>query len=181
MYSEETPGEGVVFPTRIRRTPPSTAVTSTHNVVDMYELLVVIHILSAMVWIGGALVMLVTFRNIKRSEGQAVSDRTLGRVERASDLIFLPTPILVIATGLTMVIVSDAWAFSQLWVYLAIGLFVIVLILGAGFGDRMERQMKQAREEGRSLPGVFDRFLRLGFIEMGVVVVIVFLMVYKPI
>jgi uncharacterized membrane protein len=53
--------------------------------------------------------------------------------------------------------------------------------MGGGFGDRMERQMRDARAEGRSLPGVFDRYLRLGFIEIGVIVVILGLMVYKPI
>lgn len=147
----------------------------------MYELLVVAHILSAMVWIGGAIVLMLSFRGLKKAQGQAAVDETMGRLEPTMNRIFLPAPILVIATGLTMVIVNDAWAFSQVWVYVAISLFVVVLVMGGGFGDRMEKQMKEARAEGRSLPYVFDRYLRLGFIEMGVILVIVFLMVYKPI
>jgi uncharacterized membrane protein len=105
----------------------------------------------------------------------------MGRLEPVMSRVFLPAPFLVIATGIAMVFVSDAWAFIQTWVYLAIGFFVVVLIMGGGFGDRMERRMKEAREDGRSLLDVFDRYLRLGFIEMGVIVVIIFLMVYKPI
>ena len=58
---------------------------------------------------------------------------------------------------------------------------VHILSASGGFGDRMERRMKEAREDGRSLPDVFDQYLRLGFIEMGVIVVILFLMVDKPI
>lgn len=169
------------FP-HIRR-PVSTVAASTScpYLEGMYELLVVVHILSAMVWIGGAIVLMLGFRGLKKSQGQAAVDTTMGRLEPVINQVFLPTPFLVIATGLAMVIINDAWAFSQIWVYLAIGLFVVVLIMGGGFGDRMERQMKRAREDGRSLPDVFDRYLRLGFIEIGVIVGIIFLMVYKPI
>ena len=147
----------------------------------MYELLVIVHILSAMVWIGGAIVLMLSFRGLKKAQGQAAVDETMGRLEPVMNRIFLPAPILVVATGITMVIVDDAWAFAQTWVFLAIGLFVVVLVMGGGFGDRMERQMRDARAEGKSLPDVFDRYLRLGFIEMGFILVIVLLMVYKPI
>lgn len=147
----------------------------------MYELLVVVHILSAMVWLGGAFVVLLSFRKLKHASGQAAVDETMGRLEPVMNRIFLPAPFLVIGTGLTMVIVNDAWTFGQIWVYLAITLFVVALIMGGGFGDRMERQMRDAREEGQSLPDVFDRYARLGFIEMSVILVIVFLMVYKPV
>jgi len=142
---------------------------------------VIVHILSAMVWIGGAIVLMLSFRGLKKAQGQAAVDETMGRLEPVMNRIFLPAPILVVATGITMVIVDDAWAFAQTWVFLAIGLFVVVLVMGGGFGDRMERQMRDARAEGKSLPDVFDRYLRLGFIEMGFILVIVLLMVYKPI
>ena len=141
----------------------------------------IVHILSAMVWIGGAIVLMLSFRGLKKAQGQAAVDETMGRLEPVMNRIFLPAPILVVATGITMVIVDDAWAFAQTWVFLAIGLFVVVLVMGGGFGDRMERQMRDARAEGKSLPDVFDRYLRLGFIEMGFILVIVLLMVYKPI
>ena len=80
-----------------------------------------------------------------------------------------------------MVAVDDAWSFSQVWVYVAVTLFVVVLIFGAGFSERFQSQMRQAREEGRPLSDLLDRFLRVGFTEIFLFVVIVFLMVYKPI
>ena len=123
---------------------------------------------------------MLSFRNLKLAKDQAAVDETMGRLEPVMNRIFLPAPFLVIATGLTMVIVSDAWAFGQVWVYMAIALFVVALIMGGGLGDRMERQMRDARKEGRSLPDVFDRYVRLGFTEIGIMLVIVSLMVYKP-
>jgi len=163
--------------------PATTVVRRTLDpyIGGMYELLVTLHILSAMVWIGGGFVMMGSFRNLKRAEGQAAADQTLGYLEPAMYWFFLPAPFLVVATGIAMVFLNDAWAFSQVWISLAIGLFLVALIMGAGFGDRMEKQMRQAREEGRSLPDVFDRYLRLGFTEMGVVLVVILLMVYKPV
>ena len=83
----------------------------------MYELLVVVHILSAMVWVGGAIVLMLSFRGLKRTQGQAAVDETMGRLEPVMNRVFLPAPFLVIAIGIAMVFVSEAWAFSQIMVY----------------------------------------------------------------
>lgn len=48
--------------------------------------------------------------------------RTMTENEWLDDWIFTPAPLLVIATGITMAIMNDAWDFSQPWVYLAMGL-----------------------------------------------------------
>jgi uncharacterized membrane protein len=147
----------------------------------MYELLVVVHILSGMAWLGGASVMLLGLRGIRTTEGHIAADRTMASLDKTMGWIFGLAPFLLIATGVTMVAVREAWRFSQMWVYLAIFLFVAAAILGGVLGDRLEKQMKQAREDGTTAPAAFDRFLRLGSIEMAILPAIVFLMVYKPI
>jgi uncharacterized membrane protein len=145
----------------------------------MYDLLVIIHILSAMVWVGGGFVLVAVERHAHKRGGQAGLVRTMTELEWVDDWIFTPAPLLVIATGVTMVIVSDAWAFSQPWIYLA--LILIVLEFVAGYRD-LER-LKKAREAGVEAPEfaaalkAYMRFAPLAIAMLGAVVV---LMVFKP-
>ena len=147
----------------------------------MYEAILTVHILSGFAWIGGGFVLMLGARNIKAADGQKAVDQMVGAFEKTTTLLFVIAPILVLATGIAQVAMSSQHEFSQLWIILALVLFVLVAIMGGGIGGRWEKQMKEAREDGRSLPDVFDRWLRLGWIEMVVLAAIVALMVYKPI
>lgn len=147
--------------------------------VRVYELLLLVHILSGIAWVGGGFLFMLSVKGIRDSEGHEAAERTMARVEKASRVTNW-TPLLVLATGITMVARSNAWAFSQIWVYVSLALFFVALILGGGFADRLLKQMKQARQEGRHNSELLDRFVRVGFVEMMFLAGIVFLMVYKP-
>ena len=146
----------------------------------MYELLVVVHILSGIAWVGGAFLFMLGVRGIRNSEGHVAAERTMVRLEKASKLMN-PTPFLVLATGITMVVVNDAWAFSQVWVYVSLALFAVVLTLGAVFEEGLQKRMQRARNEGRHEPLLLDRFIRIGFLDIAFFTGIVVLMVYKPV
>ena len=146
----------------------------------MYEALLVVHVLSGFAWVGGGFVLMLGARNIKAADGQEAVDQMVGAFEKTTTLLFTIAPLLVLATGIAQVAMSSQHEFSQLWIILALVLFVVTGIMGGGIGGRWEKQMKEAREDGRSLPDIFDRWLRLGWIEMLVLAVIVALMVYKP-
>ena len=145
----------------------------------MYEFLVVVHILSAIAWVGGGLLVMVSLRSIRNSEGHPAAERTLLRLEKAS-AVLNPAPFLLVATGIAMVVMSNAWAFSQVWVYVSLGLFVLALFLGGGIADGAGKQILRAQEEGSSAPRQLDRLIRVGFLEVVVMIGVVFLMVYKP-
>lgn len=147
----------------------------------MYEAIVTVHILSGFAWVGGGFALMLGARNIKKAEGQATADQTVGVFETTTKWLFGIAPPLVLITGIVQVLMSEQHDWSQLWIILAIVLFVFTAISGGGISGRWEKQMKQAREEGRSLPNVFDKWLRLGWVEMLVLVAIVALMVFKPI
>ena len=177
---EIAPIRGVAIPTRGDLSPLWSAKPYGLSLEGMYQFLLVIHIVSAIAWLGGAMVLLWAFRAIRVAEGDVVADRAWSQMERTTR-IFNPAPFLVVATGLVMVVTSDAWSFSQPWIYLAVVFFVVSLLLGAGFADRWVKQMEAARERGEVASELFDRFLRLGAIELAILIGIVFLMVYKPI
>jgi uncharacterized membrane protein len=146
----------------------------------MYESLVLLHVLAGFAWVGGGFMLVLGARTIRRASGPAAVDEMLARMEKAANYVFSVTPVLVIATGVTMVLASDAWSFSQTWAYLAISLFVVAAVLG-GASDRMEKRIKTAREQGSVASEAIDRYLNLGVLEMVVLIGIIALMVYRPI
>ncbi len=147
----------------------------------MYEAVLTIHILSGFAWVGGGFGLMLGARNVKRADGQATADQMVGALETTTRWLFGIAPPLVLITGIAQVLMSEQHDWSQLWIILAITLFVFTAISGGGISGRWEKQMKQAREEGRSLPDVFDKWLRLGWVEMTALVAIVALMVFKPV
>ena len=147
---------------------------------DVYELLIFIHVLAGFLWVGGGLMLMITFQRVRSAEGDEVLASTVERIDRATSWVFVPTPLLVLLTGIGMVLWSDAWDFSQMWVYLAIAGFGVTAILGGAVGGRLEGQMRKAREEGVVRSDLFDRYQRLFWAELPVLIAIVALMVVKP-
>ncbi len=147
----------------------------------MYQAIVTIHILSGFAWVGGGFLLLLAARNIKKTEGQQAADDAVGALESTTKWLFGIAPPLVLVTGIVQVLMSVQHDWTHFWIMAALVLFGVTAFMGAGISDRWEKQMKEAREDGRSLPELFDRWVRLGWIEVVVVVAIVALMVFKPV
>lgn len=151
---------------------------------DMYEVLILIHILAGIAWIGGGLVQQLAVTQARKRGGPLEADRQIVGLEWMERFIYIPAPVLVLVTGLTMVIVNDGWDFSQMWVYLAIGLAVVAGVLGGAVGGRLEKSMAALRDGGLVAEPEYGRVLRstlnTGWLELAVMVGLVALMVFKP-
>jgi len=148
-----------------------------------YTLLVFVHVFSAVVWIGGVIGMFWVIQYTRRREGATEADRVLERVERLAQY-YLVGPVLVLASGITMVAVSKAWRFSQTWVYLAIIVFIVgTVVYGTSAGP--QRRIKAAREAGEVRGEEFSRlqgrYMRSAWIGTAILASIEVLMVFKPI
>ncbi len=150
----------------------------------MYNTLLFVHILFAIGWVGTGFALQRSFRSILAGEGQVEADRALERSEWAVKWVFIPAPLLVVATGVTMVILNDGIGFSDLWISIALGLFLISMIMNGVAGQRLDKQMKLARAEGSQASPEYARLLqsslRLGSWDMLLLVGIVAMMVFRP-
>jgi len=150
----------------------------------MYNTLLFVHILFAIGWVGTGFALQRLFRSILAGEGQVEADRALERSEWAVKWVFIPAPLLVVATGVTMVILNDGIGFSDLWISIALGLFLISMIMNGVAGQRLDKQMKLARAEGSQASPEYARLLqsslRLGSWDMLLLVGIVAMMVFRP-
>lgn len=151
---------------------------------SLYGLLVLAHILAATIWVGGGIFALATARRIEASHEPAAKQVYAGIEAWTGARLFGPAAFFVVLFGILMVWQSEAWAFSQTWVWLSLTLAVLSLIVGgAFFGPESGRIARLAEERGGDDPEVVRRRNRMGMlqnIDLLVILVIVALMVFKP-
>jgi len=62
--------------------------------------------------------------------------------------VLAPATIAVLGFGIWLVLDSDAWAFDQGWVQLAVGLFAAAFLIGAAHQSRAALRAERAAEAG---------------------------------
>jgi uncharacterized membrane protein len=115
--------------------------------VTRQEVLRLIHILSAVVWVGGAITMRLVARWIPTADPahRLGFARDQGHLIRA---VFTPAA-LILATGIWMVVDSPMFGFGQIWIL--IGLVTVVGSMGIAHGYTLPRAARAIRlaEEGK--------------------------------
>ena len=96
-----------------------------------YRLLLLVHILAGMAWVGGAVVIQATLFAARRSQPPEGVDRVMRSFAWADTWLAIGAPLVVVITGVAMVLINGAWTFEQAWILGSIGLVVAALILAA--------------------------------------------------
>lgn len=147
---------------------------------SFYLALKVIHVLAAIIAVGGNLTYSFWLARAGRDRDRLIW--TLESIRRFDRAIANPAYIAILVTGVLMV-VTLPWSFEQLWLALALVLYVGVAVLGiAVYAPTIRRQIAEAEHDPRSVDyaRVAARGNRLGIVTTVVVVTIVVLMVTKP-
>lgn len=114
----------------------------------LHEWLVFLHVLSAMVWVGG-LVALIAFGTylIRTGEDVAVA-RFITSLRVVGPLVLSPAAGLVLVLGIWMVVDDDAWTFGQTWIWLSLVLVAAAVLVGAVFLSRTTLAAERAAKAG---------------------------------
>jgi uncharacterized membrane protein len=154
--------------------------------VTRYELLLIVHVLGALLFFGGALVAAVVFEAAARRERPAEVALLLG-LARVGALIVLAGAVLVLGAGLWLA--SDIDQLGETWVVLSLVLFVAALALGAAGGRRPKRARRLASELAAARAESSSELQRLlgdpwsraaNYASSALVIVILVLMVWQP-
>jgi uncharacterized membrane protein len=148
----------------------------------VYQLLVFLHILGGVTWVGGAIYAQLLAIKVGRSEDPTELPRLADHTAVLGLRLFMPASLLVIVTGVAMTI--QAWSFDQLWIATAVGLWVLSAALGAIYiGPRLGRVAGLFKSEGPSSEAarnLLDRLFLVSRLELVSFMVILGLMVFKP-
>jgi uncharacterized membrane protein len=95
----------------------------------VYDLLMFLHVLAAMVWLGG-LVGLAAFGSYALRKGAPDSVARFLASSGVLGPILGPASLLVLGFGVWMVIDSGAWNFGQTWIWLGLALLGAAFLVG---------------------------------------------------
>jgi uncharacterized membrane protein len=148
----------------------------------MYDVLKFLHVLTAIVWVGGGLALnFLGTRLVAAGTSTEIAGFTR-QVEWMGTRVFMPSSLVLLIAGIIMTITD--WSFEELWIVIGIGGFLYSFINGAFLvGPLSGRTGKLLSERGADDPEVsanIQRIFVLGRIELAILVIVVWAMTMKP-
>lgn len=143
-----------------------------------------LHVLAAMVWVGGGLtLMLIGFR--ARSSANPDAIREFARALPYVGLrVLMPAVVIVLVTGVWLVLSSSEWHLSQFWVVLALALFAVAFLIGAIYLSRVGIELERIAADEGAGPAQALALLNRWLIGYALVLVILLValwdMVFRP-
>lgn len=149
----------------------------------IYELLKLIHVLAAITWVGTSIEQQLV-------GARAMSSKERGRLAHFVDeadwvgvRIMTPAAIVVVIAGILMVIESG-WNFTDTWILIGIGLFVLTSLNGMVFLTPQTRKLKpliaERGEDDAGVQALVKRVTLASRVDLLILIAIVADMVIKP-
>jgi len=112
----------------------------------LYDWLLFLHVLAAMVWVGGGVMLAAIAARVLRDPDPAAVGRFTARLRALGPLLLAPATVAVLGLGIGLVVDSDAWDFGQLWLQLGLALFAAAFLIGAVWQSRTALAATRAAE-----------------------------------
>ena len=148
----------------------------------LYEWLLAIHILMAVVWVGGAITGQILVSRMRNEDGARMV-KTAADLEWIGMHVYFPASLILLAAGVLMVI-EGQWGFTTPWVLIGlIGLGVTVVTGMAFLGPQIKKIHALIEEKGPDDLGVqaqMSRLFVLSRVDLAVLILVVIDMAVKP-
>jgi len=145
-------------------------------------MLLFVHVVCAVVWVGGALYAQLLAIRVRDSQDPAELPHLARHVEFIGSRVFMPAAVLLFLAGAAMTV--QAWSFGQVWVATSVGLWILSAGAGAVYlAPRTKRVAALFDAEGPSSVAarrLLDRMFLVSRLELASFGVIIALMVFKP-
>jgi hypothetical protein len=150
---------------------------------DLYEILLFVHITSVVIWVGGSIALQVVGSRFAAANDAVASAAYGQHTADVGTKIFMPASIAVLASGIWMVAdASIPW--EEPFVVYGIAAIVVSTVVGAAFlGPQAAKLATLVQEKGPAAPEVevaTKRFLTIARIDTVVLLSAIFVMTVKP-
>jgi uncharacterized membrane protein len=115
---------------------------------QLYDWLMLLHVIAAMVWVGGGLMLAVLATRVVRARRPDEVERFIAGLRVIGPRVLAPATFAVVGFGVWMVLNSSAWSFDQAWVQLGLGLFAAAVLVGAAYLSRAAIKAERAARQG---------------------------------
>jgi uncharacterized membrane protein len=148
----------------------------------MYQLFLFVHVICAVIWVGGAVYAQLLALRVTRSPDPSELPHLAHHIEYIGARVFLPAALLLLVSGSAMTL--QAWSFGQTWIAVSVALWVLSAVVGAVYlGPRVKRAAELFESEGpTSQVGreLINRLFVVSRLELIGFAVIIALMTFKP-
>jgi uncharacterized membrane protein len=104
------------------------------------------HIVAAMVWLGGGVMLAALAVATLRGGDAAGVARFVKSLSAVGPAVLAPSAVLTPVFGVWLTLDAAEWGFDQLWIQLAVGLLVAAIAIGAGHQSRVTLSAQRAIE-----------------------------------
>lgn len=144
----------------------------------MRDLLLFLHILGAAGWIGGGLYSFFIIPRLAKQGSE--SSGTLQAVLGSADKYFGPVAGLVLLSGIGLVLESDAYGWSEPFIWVGIGVFVLSAIWQPLVASKVEdRLLGSVSSAAGNVSGPVAAWQRAGLFDIAIVLVALWAMVVR--
>lgn len=149
----------------------------------MYEFLLTIHVLAAVIWVGGGIAMHILGRRVLRRNDPEEIYKFSAEVNLIGMRLYAPTSLILLVAGILLV--NEAgYEFSQLWITLGFLGWIFSFLVGIGYyGPKDKKLQALVAAEGPTAPGVVENVrqaLMVNSFEILILVLVVIDMTVKP-
>ncbi|MDQ3957935.1 MAG: DUF2269 domain-containing protein [Actinomycetota bacterium] len=148
---------------------------------SLYEFLLFVHVLSAAVWVGGAVMLRVQAARAESAADMGTAAAMAKETERLGSTVLMPASITLLVSGLWMAF--DVWdGLEPLWIKLGLAIYVVSAVMGAAFLGPQYKKVGELRAAGGG-PELDERIRRISlvsWIDMALLVAAIFVMTVKP-
>ena len=148
-----------------------------------YELLKTIHVLFAVIWVGGAATTQILATRLSKANEPGRMAAFAKEIEFVGTRVFMPASVIVLAAGIWMVAISG-WNFTDLWIVLGLVGIAFSATVGATFlgpeSGRIGRLIEAKGPEDTEVTARLNRIFLVSRVELVVLLLIVINMVVKP-
>jgi uncharacterized membrane protein len=150
-----------------------------------YELILTLHIVSAIVWIGSGFFVQVLAQRAQSTGDDERLGALVDDVAAVGNKVFVPASALTLVFGLILVLVLDSpWSFGQLWIVIGLAGAAATFVTGIGMIEPGVRRAGEliARDGGMSpaASAAARRVITLARVDYVVLLLVVADMVIKP-
>lgn len=148
----------------------------------MYPFFLFVHIVCAVVWVGGAVYAQLLGLRVSRSPDPSELPHLARHIESIGTRVFLPAALLLFISGTAMTL--QAWSFGQTWIAVSVALWVLSAVVGAVYlGPRVKRAAELFETQGPTSQAgreLIERLFVVSRLELIGFAVIIALMTFKP-
>jgi uncharacterized membrane protein len=148
-----------------------------------YALFRVVHVVLAVFWVGGGLLLTILGLRAERSTDPMEMATLARQAAFAGERFFAPAGLVVLLMGIAMMINTD-WGWGKFWVIAGLIGYAATFVTGIGFLSPLAKKIDTLlTEQGPTAPetqAAIQRILLVARVDIGVLLLVVADMVTKP-